>query len=98
MAADRFRQRIRWVALHGVIRGLSKFAMRRSGDPQARLIADPQVRADPAAFADELRAQGPVVRCRAVHAGVHQREQRRAQHVRHETSVQPVGKELDDLG
>ncbi len=66
MAADRFRQRIRWVALHGVIRGLSKFAMRRSGDPQARLIADPQVRADPAAFADELRAQGPVVRCRAV--------------------------------
>ena len=39
-----------------------------------------------------------VVRCRAVHAGVHQREQRRAQHVRHETSVQPVGKELDDLG
>lgn len=36
------------------------------GDPQARLIADPQVRADPATFADELRGRGPVIRCRAV--------------------------------
>ena len=59
------RQRIRWVALHGVVRGLSAIGMRR-GDPQARLIADPQVRANPAAFADEIRDRGPVVRCRAV--------------------------------
>ena len=36
------RQRIRWFALHGVIRGLAKFGM-RSGDPQARLLADPHV-------------------------------------------------------
>ncbi|MDN4519175.1 MULTISPECIES: cytochrome P450 [Mycolicibacterium] len=65
MAAD-LQQRIRWLALHGVIRGLSKVAVRRGQDPQARLIADPAVRADPAAFADELRGRGPVIRCRAV--------------------------------
>lgn len=59
------RERIRWLALHGVIRGLSAVGMRQ-GDPQARLIADPQVRADPASFADELRGRGPVIRCRAV--------------------------------
>ncbi|ART74053.1 cytochrome [Mycobacterium dioxanotrophicus] len=38
----------------------------RDGDPQARLIADPQVRADPTAFADEMRVRGPVIRCRKV--------------------------------
>ena len=48
MAASSFTQRIRWLALHGVIRGLSKLAARRSGDPQARLIADPEARNDPA--------------------------------------------------
>ena len=58
------RQRIRWLALHGVIRGLSTVGL-RSGDPQARLIADPEVRANPAAFADELRGRGPVIRCRS---------------------------------
>lgn len=66
MAADRLRHRVRWLALHGVVRGLSALGTRRGGDPQARLIADPAVRADPAAFADELRGRGPVVRCRAV--------------------------------
>ena len=59
------RQRIRWVALHGVIRGFSKLGL-RSGDPQARLIADPAVRENPAAFVDEVRDRGPVIRCRAV--------------------------------
>jgi cytochrome P450 len=59
------RERIRWFALHGVVRGLSKFGL-RSGDPQARLLADPVVRENPAAFADECRAKGPVIRCRAV--------------------------------
>ena len=59
------RQRIRWLALHGVVRGISAVAARR-GDPQARLIADPQARSDPGAFADEMRALGPVVRGRAV--------------------------------
>ncbi len=38
----------------------------RSGDPQARLIADPSVRADLAGFADELRGGNPLIRCRAV--------------------------------
>lgn len=65
MAAD-LRQRIRWLALHGVVRGLATFAVRRGDDPQARLIADPVARADPAAFADGLRDRGPVIRCRAV--------------------------------
>ncbi|NVN51247.1 cytochrome P450 [Mycolicibacterium hippocampi] len=65
MAAD-LQQRIRWLALHGVIRGLSTVGARRSGDPQARLISDPAVRDNPAAFADEHRDQGPVIRCRAV--------------------------------
>ncbi len=59
------RQRIRWFALHGVVRGLSKFGL-RSGDPQARLIADPAVRENPGAFADELRDKGPLIRCRVV--------------------------------
>ncbi|MCX2710787.1 cytochrome P450 [Mycolicibacterium sp. J2] len=59
------RQRIRWLALHGVVRGLSAVAARR-GDPQGRLIADPRARTDPGAFADEMRALGPVVRGRAV--------------------------------
>jgi cytochrome P450 len=58
------KQRIRWMALHGFVRGVSSFAARR-GDPQARLIADPLVRENPAAFADEMRPRGPVIRGRA---------------------------------
>ncbi len=58
------KQRIRWLALHGFVRGLSTFGARR-GDPQARLIADPQVRENPAAFADEMRGRGPLIRGRA---------------------------------
>ena len=46
-----------------------KFLARR-GDPQGRLIADPAVRADPVAFTDELRAKGPIVKCRAVYMTV----------------------------
>ena len=65
MASD-LQQRIRWMALHGVIRVLSKLGTRRGGDPQARLIADPVVREDPSTFADDLRDQGPLIRCRAV--------------------------------
>lgn len=64
-ALTRMRQRIRWLALHGVVRGLSIYGARR-GDPQARLIADPEVRANPTAFADEQRAKGSVIRGRAV--------------------------------
>ncbi|BBX90155.1 cytochrome P450 [Mycolicibacterium boenickei] len=53
------------MALHGVVRGISAYGMRH-GDPQARLIADPAVRADPAPFADEMRRRGPIVRGRAL--------------------------------
>lgn len=59
------REQLRWMALHGVVRGISAFGMRH-GDPQARLIADPAVRADPAPFADEMRRRGPIVRGRAL--------------------------------
>ena len=63
------RQRIRWLAIHGVLRAVSKHFARR-GDPQGRLIADPAVRADPVAFTEELRARGPIVKCRVVYITV----------------------------
>jgi cytochrome P450 len=69
MMAGAIRKRMQWLALHGVIRGMSKLLARR-GDPQGRLIADPAVRTDPVAFTDELRAQGPIVKCRAVYITV----------------------------
>jgi cytochrome P450 len=70
------RQRLHWLALHGVIRGLASYGAKR-GELQGRLIADPAVRADPGGFADELRALGPLVRGRAAwlttdHALAHQ--------------------------
>jgi cytochrome P450 len=49
--------------MHGVVRGLAWIGARR-GDPQARLIADPTVQADPVAFYEQLRPLGPLVRCR----------------------------------
>ena len=55
--------------MHGVIRGISK-VFARQGDPQGRLVADPAVRADPVAFIEELRAIGPIVRCRALYMTV----------------------------
>src|SRR5689334_22140632 len=58
------RQRVHWLALHGVVGNLAALGARR-GDLQARLIADPTVRADPGAFADELRSHGSLVRGRA---------------------------------
>ncbi|MGB5112510.1 MAG: cytochrome P450 [Mycobacterium sp.] len=63
------KQRIHWLAMHGVIRGMSKVFARR-GDPQGRLIADPSVRADPVTFTEELRAQGPIVKARVVFMSV----------------------------
>lgn len=63
------RHRIRWLAVHGFVRGASKLLARR-GDPQGRMIADPTVRADPVAFADDLRARGPVVEAAIVHLTV----------------------------
>ena len=53
--------------MHGFIRGFATIGARR-GDPQARMIADPAVRADPIPFYDELRRRsdghGPLIRCR----------------------------------
>ncbi len=51
------RMRARWVVLHG----LGRVATRRwakQGDLQARLIADPSVRADPYPLYEQLRAAG----------------------------------------
>jgi cytochrome P450 len=57
------KQRQHWFVSHGVARALANWSARR-GDPQARMVADPAVRADPVGFYDELRAQGPMVRSR----------------------------------
>jgi len=63
------RQRIHWLAMHGVIRGISTVFARR-GDPQGRLISDLSVRADPVTFTEELRARGPIVKARVVYMSV----------------------------
>lgn len=55
------RQRLHWLTMHGVVRGLATMAARR-GDPQGRLVADPAVRANPIPFFEELRPQGPLIR------------------------------------
>lgn len=57
------RERLHWLALHGVVRSAANVSARR-GDPQSRLVADPEVRADPIGFYEELRAQGPLVKAR----------------------------------
>src|SRR6201996_5117092 len=57
------KQRLHWLALHGFVRGGASIGARR-GDLQARLIADPTVKADPVPFYEEVRARGPLVRCR----------------------------------
>jgi cytochrome P450 len=56
------RQRLNWLAAHGVVRASARLAA-RSGDPVGRLIADPQVQADPLPFCDELRPRGPLIPC-----------------------------------
>lgn len=58
------KERLHWFALHGVIRALADWSARR-GDPQARLVADPALRADPFSFFDRLREEGPLLRARA---------------------------------
>jgi cytochrome P450 len=63
------RQRVRWLAMHGVIRAVTKRLARR-GDPHGRLVADPTVRQDPVAFIEELRARGPIVKGRLVYLTV----------------------------
>jgi len=49
--------------MHGVVRSAARLSARR-GDPQARLMTDRALRADPIPFYDSLRQQGPVVRAR----------------------------------
>jgi len=58
-----FKQRLHWLVLHGFVRGVASFGARR-GDLQARLIADPSIKADPVPFYEEVRARGPLVRSR----------------------------------
>ncbi len=60
---DLMKNRVHWLAMHGFMRGAAALAVRR-GDPQARLIADPSVAADPVPFYEELRAMGPLVKGR----------------------------------
>lgn len=69
MTQGPIKQRLHWLAMHGVIRGISKVFARR-GDPQGRLIADPSVRANPVPFTEELRARGPIVKARVVYMSV----------------------------
>ncbi|WP_163758932.1 cytochrome P450 [Mycobacterium botniense] len=57
------RERLHWLVLHGFVRGVAAIGIRR-GDPQARLIVDPAVKADPVPFYEELRSRGPLVRGR----------------------------------
>ncbi|HKI43663.1 MAG: cytochrome P450 [Mycobacterium sp.] len=57
------KERLHWLAMHGFIRGVAAIGMRR-GDPQARLVADPTVAADPVQFYEELRALGPLAKGR----------------------------------
>ncbi|HME47798.1 cytochrome P450 [Mycobacterium sp.] len=63
------KRRIRWAALHGVVRAAASIGARR-GDPRGRLVADPAVRANPIEFIEELRSMGRLVRSRAVYLTV----------------------------
>lgn len=63
------RQWLQWLALHGFVRGFASIGVLH-GDPVARLIADPAIRADPVAFYDELWTRGPLVRSRAGYLAV----------------------------
>ena len=69
MAQGPIKQRIHWLAVHGVIRGVSK-VFARQGDPQGRCSPIPPCGRTPSHFIEELRARGPVVRCRAVYMTV----------------------------
>lgn len=57
------KQRLHWLVMHGVVRAVATVAARR-GDPQARMVSDPAVRADPVPFYTELRDRGPMIRTR----------------------------------
>lgn len=63
------RQSLHWFAQYGFVRGVARLAARR-GDPLARLVIDPAVKANPVAFYHELRARGPLVRSRISYLAV----------------------------
>lgn len=63
------KERLHWLAMHGFFRGAASIGVRR-GDLNSRLVADPQVVADPAAFYDEVRAWGPLVKSRVSYLAV----------------------------
>jgi cytochrome P450 len=69
MARIPIRHRVHWLAVHGSVRGISKVVARK-GDPQGRMISDLAVRANPVPFIEEVRAMGPIVKCRLVHMTV----------------------------
>lgn len=57
---------VRWLVLHGLVRVVTR-RWAAQGDPQALLIADPGVRADPIAAYERIRAGGPLIRTRIGH-------------------------------
>ena len=57
------KERVHWAIAHGLVRAGANYSARQ-GDPQARFVADPLVRADPVAFYEELRSQGPILRAK----------------------------------
>lgn len=59
------RELVTWGLAHGMSRGLLRSAARR-GDLLARLTVDPELREDPFAAYEELRARGPVVHGRLI--------------------------------
>ncbi|MCG5433239.1 cytochrome P450 [Mycobacterium sp. MYCO198283] len=56
------KERIHWLMMHGVVRGFARIGAQR-GDPQARFLVDPTVRADAIPFYDSLRT-APLVTAR----------------------------------
>ncbi|WP_292989745.1 cytochrome P450 [Mycobacterium sp.] len=60
------KHRLHWLSLHGFVRGAASLGARR-GDLQARLIADPSVKANPVPFYEEVRSRGALVRTRLGH-------------------------------
>ena len=51
------RSRMRWLVLHGLGRVVTR-RWAAKGDPQARLVADPSIRADPYPVYEQIRAAG----------------------------------------
>ncbi|WP_037139943.1 cytochrome P450 [Rhodococcoides fascians] len=57
------KNRIRWIAAHGLVRYGAKKAA-KAGDLQAKLVVDPETRANPRQVFEKIRATGPLVKTR----------------------------------